>query len=154
MDYVVALTIADVKRIAGRTNTKPESFIDFSSVDRMEFKCPDVRVDGGYFYMTLRRDERGCCIFSVLSGDDIKCSIHGSHPLPCRIYPYTEAGGKVVHRRKFRCERKWDMDKENLDRVRGLLDLREKEIREYEPVAREWNALGGGSRRDFLSFIF
>jgi hypothetical protein len=30
---------------------------------------------------------------------------------------------------------------------------REDEIKEYETAAREWNKRGGGSRKEFLSFI-
>ena len=152
MDYAVALSVEDAKRIIA-AGIEVDYSIDFTPVDDIECRCPDVLVDGRYAYMTLRRDDRGCCILSVLKGDNIKCGVHGLHPLVCRIYPFTEEKGKVAHRRKFRCERKWKPDEETENRIRNLLDLREKEIREYEAVARKWNLSGGGCRKDFLSYI-
>ena len=153
MDYAVALSVEDVKRITENTEFKADFFVDVTPVDEMEFKCQDVRIGGRYVYMTLKRDERGCCVFSQLDGDNIKCKIHGCHPLVCRIYPFTEVEGNVAHRRKFRCERKWNLDGETKKRIRKLLDQREKEVREYEKAAQEWNKKGGGTKSEFLSFI-
>ena len=153
MDYSVALSVEDVRRIVQNTSLKPDAFVDFTPVDESEYRCPDVNVDGEYAYMTLRRDERGCCVLSVLHGNDIRCSVHGFHPLVCRIYPFTELNGKVAHRRKFRCEKKWDLDGKTKRRIRRLLDQRKDEISRYEAVAREWNGGGGGGRKEFLSFI-
>ncbi|MCX6695609.1 MAG: YkgJ family cysteine cluster protein [Candidatus Altiarchaeota archaeon] len=153
MEYIVSLSAMDVRRIAENTKFSPEFFADFTPVDEMESRCQDVRIDGKYFYMTLRRDERGCCVLSKLEGDDIKCMVHGFHPLVCRIYPFTEYEGEVVHRRKFRCESKWQLDLETKDRIKATLEQRDEEIRRFNKIAREWNGRGGGGRKEFLSFI-
>ena len=153
MDYVVPLSIEDVKRIVENARFKPEFFVDFTPVDDMEFRCPDIRIDGLYAYMTLRRDGGGCCVFSFIDGDEMKCRIHSLHPLACRIYPFAESDGRVAHRRKFRCERKWNIDSGNQEGIRKLLKQRDAEIRDYEALALSWNKRGGGSRSQFLSFI-
>jgi Fe-S-cluster containining protein len=144
--YRVSLTHMDVARIMGR-GFMPSDFVDWIDVTDYDTVYPDVLIGSGYRYMVLRRDDSGVCCLANRENNALRCKVHGDHPLVCRIYPYDEISGGVMAGRV--CPYPGVKD------VSGLSAARRSELREYESLARRWNAfprLGRGPA-DFFGFI-
>jgi len=65
-----------------------EELIDWISISDFQSEYPDIRLDNGYFYMVLAKDERGDCVFASRNQHTLRCTIHGRHPILCKIYPF------------------------------------------------------------------
>jgi len=147
-NYFIPLTCSDVKRLVER-GLDPLDYIDFSRVGSIESAYPDVRLGDGYYYMVLRRRADEACALSSESSGNLICSIHGSHPTVCRLYPFDEFTGGF--RGKVTCERYGRADFD----VGELADKRRSEHEEYALKVRQWNGSCRERRSapDFISFL-
>lgn len=82
--YTIPVTTDDVLDIC-RQGHDISDFVAFYPVGSLESEYPDARLTNGYFYMGLKKHSGGACVFLE---DGAGCTIHGSHPLICRIYPF------------------------------------------------------------------
>jgi len=143
--YYVTLTHCDIGRIRDAGHD-PIDFLSCVPVGDIESPHADIRLGGSYHYLTLKRDEGGRCLFARDEGGTIQCTIHGSHPMSCRIYPFDPLTGGA--RRRHICAK---VD-EGSPGLGGLYDDDLEERREYQGLAMAWNSKKVG-RRDLASLL-
>jgi Fe-S-cluster containining protein len=144
-NYAVPLTHADISRLimgGGRAS----EFVDWLPVGSMFSTYPDVRLDGGYHYMVLKRGEDGVCVLSVRRGKAIRCGVHGKHPLLCRLYPYGP-DGKIASDRCGMVE--------HSKALKELALQSRAELEDYSAKVSGWNrnAQKGRSPVDFIDYL-
>jgi Fe-S-cluster containining protein len=144
--YAVPLTHFDLLRI-GRVLEEWAFCVDWLPVGSLDCTHPDVRLSGGYYYMVLGRGEGGACALSEDKGGILRCSVHGSHPLLCRTYPFSHAG-RLLPQARCRGAVKPDGFDE-------LMRLGRQELGEYRSQVESWNRLERPRRRpeDFIRFL-
>ncbi|VVB52721.1 Putative zinc- or iron-chelating domain protein [uncultured archaeon] len=98
--YFVPVSDSDVRRLAA-SDLSPLEYVDFCDVAKIESEQQDIRLDDGYYYMVLKRREDGACVFSRQNNGVLRCSVHGYHPMLCRIYPFNPVNAQL--RDKYSC---------------------------------------------------
>lgn len=146
--YRVPITHADLGRLSAE-GLSAEDVVDWMPVGDFHNTYPDVRLDIGYQYMVLRVREDGACVLSKKDGRGrLLCTIHGRHPPLCRLYPLSQDGTPISHRK---CGRKVRLRPD----LASIVDERTLESGEYSKMVRSWNSRLRRSRksRDFIEFI-
>ncbi|MFH1055924.1 MAG: hypothetical protein V1744_07535, partial [Candidatus Altiarchaeota archaeon] len=142
------VTDSDLRRLSS-AGCDVSDCVGWVSVESFESSYPDVRLNDGYQYMTLRRLDDGTCVLAREEEGNLRCSVHGSHPIVCRLYPYDEKNGGVRGRKLCR---RTSRPREDL---RSLGLLRRGEAEEYSRKVSLWNrsAFVRRGREDFLKYL-
>lgn len=163
---LLPLTDGDVKRIATGTGEKPKDFIRW--VDRHGIEMDDepegfVELRQGKRVMVLRHTSWGCYFL----GKDNRCTIYGSRPLGCRIFPFDgtfDDKGKLKRLKLIQAaDCKYELDgKNDVDAIYKLDQRHEKAGEAWEGRIAEWNAeqkkkkragKSAGTARQFFDFL-
>lgn len=165
-DPILPLTDQDVVRIEQRTGVAALSFVRW--VDRNAIDLDDepeafVRLRQGKRVMVMRQGRGGCHFL----GKDDRCTIYGSRPLGCRIFPfdptYTEQG--KLRRLKLiqATDCLYELDGNNdWSQIRELHERHDAATTRYHERIAEWNRAQAGrvrqgkraqTARDFLTFL-
>lgn len=165
-DPLLPLTDRDVARITQRTGTPAREFVRW--VDRHGIEMDDepeafVRLREGRRVMVMRQRSSGCHFL----GKDDRCTIYGSRPLGCRIFPFDPSyskQGKLVRLQLIQAtDCQYELDGDNdADRVRELHGQHDGATGRYHERVALWNreqtrrARQGRSVQtagDFLAFL-
>lgn len=125
-DPLLPLTDRDVLRIKDRTGASPQSFVrwvDRNGIDMDDEPEAFVRLRQGKRVMVMRQGASGCHFL----GKDDRCTIYGSRPLGCRIFPfdpsYTKQGKlvrlKLIQATECLYELDGDNDASAIQRLHG-----------------------------------
>lgn len=145
--YIVPITHFDVKRIV-EAGFEPAFFVDFFHVGDTQCDYQDIRLGHMHKYMILKRNPGGACIFSLEKDGKLRCGIHASHPMLCRVYPYNPSTGKI--RVKNLCRKNANPGKPDKELFKQELE----EASEYNKKVRMWNALDAPKdAQSFISYI-
>ena len=147
-NYFVPLTCSDLRRLVSAGH-EPSDFLDWIPVGSLDSTYPDVRLSDGYYYMVLGRRGDGACVFSVGCDGSLRCGVHGSHPIVCRLYPFDELSGGFKRKAACAVRREPDFD------VPGLGAQRRLEWGEYSSKVRAWNGrrVEARGREDFVRYV-
>lgn len=165
-DPLLPLTDKDVVRITQRTGDAPQDFITW--VDRNGIDMDDepeafVRLRQGKRVMVMRHQGGGCRYL----GKDDRCTIYGSRPLGCRIFPFDPSFGKQGKLRRLRliqatdCQYELDGDNDP-GAIQELHQRHEAATAAYQLRVAEWNkeqqrrtraGRAAQTAREFLSFL-
>lgn len=151
-DPLLPLTDRDLRRIARRTGHAPRDVVRW--VDRQGIDMDDepeafVMLRQGKRVMTLKH-ERGRCMY--LGADD-RCTIYGTRPLGCRVFPFDPTFGKRDGRLRRltliqATECLYELDGHNdPDKLRDLHERHESETATYYAKVAEWNRAQRARRR-------
>jgi Fe-S-cluster containining protein len=165
-DPLLPLTDKDVVRITQRTGDAPQDFITW--VDRNGIDMDDepeafVRLRQGKRVMVMRHQGGGCRYL----GKDDRCTIYGSRPLGCRIFPFDPSFGKQGQLRRLKliqatdCQYELDGDNDP-GAIQDLHQRHEAATAAYQVRVAEWNkeqqrrtraGRAAQTAREFLSFL-
>lgn len=165
-DPILPLTDRDVLRIKDGTGAAPESFVRW--VDRNGIEMDDepeafVRLRQGKRVMVMRQGAGGCHFL----GKDDRCTIYGSRPLGCRIFPFDPTyskQGKLVRLKLIQAtECLYELDGDNdADAMQRLHGKHNGATSRYHARVAIWNqeqsrrvrhGRVAQSAREFLSFL-
>jgi Fe-S-cluster containining protein len=165
-DPLLPLTDQDVARITKKTGDDALTFVRW--VDRMGIDMDDepeafVRLREGKRVMIMRQGKGGC---HYLGADD-RCTIYGSRPLGCRVFPFDATYTKNGTLRRLRLiqatDCQYELDGENdPDAVQQMQTRHESATAAYQARIAEWNreqvkrkrqGKSVQTARDFLSFV-
>lgn len=165
-DPILPLTDQDVIRIEQRTGVEAQTFVRW--VDRHAIDMDDepeafVRLRQGKRVMVMRQGRGGCHFL----GKDQRCTIYGSRPLGCRIFPFDptyDDRGKLRRLKLIQAtECLYELNGSNdPSAVRDLHERHDGATRRYHERIAEWNRqqarrVRQGKRpqtsRDFLVFL-
>ncbi len=165
-DPLLPLTDQDVIRIQQRTGVAAQSFVSW--VDRHGIDMDDepeafVRLRPGKRVMVMRQGAGGCHFL----GKDDRCTIYGSRPLGCRIFPFDPTFSKQGKLRRLKLipatDCLYELDgKNDPDQIRELHQRHEGATAAYQVRIAEWNKAqsrrvrqgkSAQSAQDFLSFL-
>jgi Fe-S-cluster containining protein len=165
-DPLLPLTDEDVRRIAKRTGDPPREIIRW--VDRWGIEMDDepeafVRLRQGKRVMVLRHQNGGCRYL----GPDARCTIYGSRPLGCRVYPFDPTYDKSGKLRRLKIVQATDcpyeLDGENDPaRLRILYERYDDAHERFNDKIAEWNRIqerrqrsgkAAQTAREFLEFV-
>ncbi|MFC2162224.1 YkgJ family cysteine cluster protein [Candidatus Altiarchaeota archaeon] len=132
----VALNIADVRDIQSSTGIPCKDFIQLIPVDHARSLYHDLRVDGDYYYLSLRKDGSGDCIFLSES----LCTIQEHKPLVCRLYPLGVEDGMPVARKNTVCPERCGIEGLNAEQAR-------QKKAEYEAYLEQVKVMGSFAKR-------
>jgi Fe-S-cluster containining protein len=163
---LLPLTDKDVIRIRQRTGDDPREFVRF--IDRNAIDMDDepesfMRLRQGKRVMILRHQGGGCRYL----GDDDRCTIYGSRPLGCRVFPFDATFSKEGKLRRLKliqaADCRYELDgKNDPDGIRELQQRHESATAAYQARIAEWNREQArrtrqGKRaqtaREFLAFL-
>jgi Fe-S-cluster containining protein len=165
-DPLLPLTDKDVLRITQRTGDDPQDFIiwvDRNGIDMDDEPEAFVRLRQGKRVMVMRHQGGGCRYL----GQDDRCTIYGSRPLGCRIFPFDPSFTKQGKLRRLKLiqatDCQYELDGENdPDAIRELHQRHEAATSAYQARVAEWNkeqtrraraGRAAQSAREFLSFL-
>jgi Fe-S-cluster containining protein len=165
-DPLLPLTDRDVLRIVQRTGDDPQEFITW--VDRNGIDMDDepeafVRLRQGKRVMVMRHQGGGCRYL----GSDDRCTIYGSRPLGCRIFPFDPTYGKDGKLRRLKLiqatDCQYELDGKNDPvAIQELHGRHEGATAAYQVRVAEWNreqarrvraGRAAQTAREFLSFL-
>lgn len=165
-DPILPLTDQDVVRIEQRTGVEAKAFVRW--VDRNAIEMDDepeafVRLRQGKRVMVMRQGRGGCHFL----GKDDRCTIYGSRPLGCRIFPFDPTYNDQGKLRRLKLIQATDclyeLDGNNdWNAVRELHERHDGATTRYHERIAEWNRAQAsrvrqGKRaqtaRDFLTFL-
>ncbi len=146
----VELTPFDIARIAHQEGKKAEEFTALAAAkpdDAFSF-----RINGGRFKFILAKKDGKCCFFRKGA---LNCSIEGSKPALCLIYPFSSSYGVTYVRREAVCPT--DNLRRADDKKMSSSVLRDYywESARYEYSLKIWNryARGNETLEQFYKFI-
>ncbi|HVY26760.1 MAG TPA: YkgJ family cysteine cluster protein [Polyangiaceae bacterium] len=165
-DPLLPLTDQDVLRIQQRTGNDPRSFVrwvDRNGIDMDDEPEAFVKLRPGKRVMVMRQGRGGC---HFLGADD-RCTIYGSRPLGCRIFPFDPSYTKQGKLRRLKLiqatDCQYELDGANEpDAVQDLHTRHEGATQRYQERIAEWNKEQTRRARqgravqtatDFLSFL-
>lgn len=160
------LTDEDVVRITQRTGDEASQFVrwvDRNGIDMDDEPEAFVRLRQGKRVMIMRQGPGGCHYL----GKDDRCTIYGSRPLGCRIFPFDPTYSKDGKLRRLKLiqatDCQYELDGANdAGAVQDLHTRHEAATARYQARIAEWNQeqkrrVRQGKRvqtaRDFLSFL-
>jgi Fe-S-cluster containining protein len=165
-DPILPLTDQDVVRIEQRTGVAASTFVRW--VDRNAIDLDDepeafVRLRQGKRVMVMRQGRGGCHFL----GKDDRCTIYGSRPLGCRIFPFDPTYSEQGKLRRLKLIQATDclyeLDGSNDPNVvRELHERHDGATTRYQERIAEWNRKQAGrvrqgkraqTARDFLVFL-
>lgn len=165
-DPLLPLTDQDVARITKSTGDDATEFVRW--VDRMGIDMDDepeafVRLRQGKRVMIMRQGKGGCHYL----GPDDRCTIYGSRPLGCRVFPFDGTFAKDGKLRRLQliqatdCQYELDGDNDP-NAIRDLQQRHEGVTAKYQVRIAEWNkeqtrrkrqGKSVQTAREFLSFL-
>jgi Fe-S-cluster containining protein len=165
-DPLLPLTDQDVARITQKTGDDATEFVRW--VDRMGIDMDDepeafVRLRQGKRVMIMRQGKGGCHYL----GPDDRCTIYGSRPLGCRVFPFDSTFGKDGKLRHLKliqatdCQYELDGDNDP-NAMRDQQQRHEGVTAQYQVRIAEWNREQARRKRqgksvqtarDFLAFL-
>ncbi len=165
-DPLLPLTDRDVLRISQRTGDRPQDFVrwvDRDGIDMDNEPEAFVRLRQGKRVMVMRQQGGGCRYL----GSDDRCTIYGSRPLGCRIFPFDPSFDKQRKLRRLRLiqatDCQYELDGQNdPEKIRELHARHEGATLAYQARVAEWNReqarrVRAGKRAqtagEFLSFL-
>ena len=165
-DPLLPLTDQDIVRITERTGTPAQEFVrwvDRNGIDMDDEPEAFVRLRPGKRVMVMRQGRGGC---HFLGADD-RCTIYGSRPLGCRIFPFDPSYTKQGKLRRLKLiqatDCQYELDGENDPKtVHDLHERHEATTAHYHQRSEEWNQEQARRKRqgravqtarDFLSFL-
>jgi uncharacterized protein len=80
------------------------------------------------------------CPFLVFVGDHARCGIYESRPGTCRVYPFSDEGGKVFHKPDTLCPDQFSPGGKERKRLQKAIDVYQKEWGIHGQFCAEWNA--------------
>jgi Fe-S-cluster containining protein len=165
-DPILPLTDRDIARITEGTGTPAREFVRW--VDRNGIEMDDepeafVRLRRGKRVMVMRQGRGGCHFL----GKDDRCTIYGSRPLGCRIFPFDPSynkQGKLVRLKLIQAtDCLYELDGVNdLNVVQRLHGRHESATHRYHARVAVWNQEQTRRKRqgrvvqtarDFLAFL-
>lgn len=165
-DPLLPLTDRDILRITKGTGAPAESFVrwvDRNGIDMDDEPEAFVRLRRGKRVMVMRQGAGGCHFL----GKDERCTIYGSRPLGCRIFPFDptyDKQGTLVRLKLIQatdCLYRLDGDNDR-DAVQRLHGRHDSATLRYHARVALWNeqqslrARKGRpvqTARDFLAFL-
>jgi Fe-S-cluster containining protein len=165
-DPLLPLTDQDVARITAKTGDEASVFVrwvDRNGIDMDDEPEAFVRLRQGKRVMIMRQGKGGCHYL----GKDDRCTIYGSRPLGCRIFPFDPSYTKDGKLRRLKLIQATDCQYE-LDgandpgAVQQMHTRHEGATARYQARIAEWNAEQARRKRqgkstqtarDFLSFL-
>lgn len=165
-DPILPLTDQDIVRIQQRVGVEAETFVrwvDRHAIDMDGEPEAFVRLRQGKRVMVMRQGKGGCHFL----GKDDRCTIYGSRPLGCRIFPFDPTYNKQGKLTRLKLipatECLYELDGENdPTAIRDLHDRHDGSTARYHDRIAEWNSeqarrVRQGKRaqtaRDFLVFL-
>lgn len=165
-DPLLPLTDKDIVRITQRTGDDPRDFIlwvDRNGIDMDDEPEAFVRLRQGKRVMVMRHQGGGCRYL----GKDDRCTIYGSRPLGCRIFPFDPTYTKERKLRRLKLiqatDCKYELDGDNdADAISDLHQRHEAATSAYQARVAEWNkeqtrrarsGRAAQTAREFLSFL-
>jgi len=165
-DPLLPLTDQDVLRIRQRTGSDPRTFVrwvDRNGIDMDDEPEAFVKLRPGKRVMVMRQGRGGC---HFLGADD-RCTIYGSRPLGCRIFPFDPSYTKQGKLRRLKLiqatDCQYELDGANdPDAVQDLHARHEGATQRYQERIAAWNKEQARRVRqgravqtatDFLSFL-
>jgi Fe-S-cluster containining protein len=165
-DPLLPLTDQDVMRIQQRTGEEALDFVrwvDRNGIDMDDEPEAFVRLRPGKHVMVMRQGRGGCYFL----GKDDRCTIYGSRPLGCRVFPFDPGYDKRGTLRRLKLIQATDClyeldGKNDPDAMRELQQRHEGATARYHQRVAEWNQeqarrVRQGRRvqtaRDFLTFL-
>jgi Fe-S-cluster containining protein len=82
--------------------------------------------------------DRGCSFLLDIGGHR-RCGIYDIRPGTCRVYPFTDQGNVVKHKRGTLCPRRFDLDEVDHETIRREIEEYQREWNIHAAFAREWN---------------
>jgi Fe-S-cluster containining protein len=160
------LTDQDILRIKQRTGDDPRTYvrwIDRDGIDMDDEPEAFVKLRQGKRVMVMRQGKGGCHYL----GSDDRCTIYGSRPLGCRIFPFDPSYTRQGKLRRLKLIQATDCQYEldganNPEAVQDLHTRHEAATQRYQERIAEWNKQqarrirqGGTaqSAAEFLSFL-
>lgn len=150
-DPLLPLSHDDLRRVSRRTGEDPSEFVRWVTKDEIQMDDePEafVVLRQGKRVMTLAHGRRGCRYL----GKDDRCTIYGSRPLGCRIFPFDpsfDRAGKLRHLKLIDatdCE--YELDGRNdVAEIRALHEKYEDASDAYHQRVAEWNRAQTARRR-------
>jgi Fe-S-cluster containining protein len=146
--YTVSVTGDDLLRLYS-SDRNVQDLVDWEAAGSFDTTYPDVRLVGGYCYMVLKRRPDGSCSLSSKKDGVVRCSVHGSHPMLCQVYPFDDSIGRVSDRRLCRLKPKPPAN------IMSLCKKRRDEKEQYTRKVEMWNREYKGPRRreDFIKYL-
>lgn len=165
-DPLLPLTDQDITRITQRTGTAAQEFVrwvDRNGIDMDDEPEAFVRLRQGKRVMIMRQGRGGC---HFLGADD-RCTIYGSRPLGCRIFPFDPSYKKDGQLRRLKLiqatDCQYELDGQNdAHAIQDLHERHEATTARYQARVAEWNQQQTKRKRqgraaqtahDFLSFL-
>jgi Fe-S-cluster containining protein len=165
-DPLLPLTDQDIERITQRTGHVAEDFVrwvDRNGIDMDDEPEAFVRLRQGKRVMVMRQGRGGC---HFLGADD-RCTIYGSRPLGCRIFPFDPSYTKQGKLRRLKLiqatDCQYELDGQNdPGAMQQLHERHEATTLHYQARIAEWNqeqarrkrqGRAAQTAREFLSFL-
>ena len=165
-DPLLPLTDSDIKRIVRHTGEPTRElvrWVDRNGIDMDDEPEAFVVLRQGKRVMVLKHEGGGCRYL----GSDDRCTIYGSRPLGCRIFPFNP---RFTETRKLRrlqliqaTDCKYELDGDNdLEKIRVLHGKHEAATRTYQDKVAKWNERQAERKRlgrqaqtaaDFFDFL-
>lgn len=82
--------------------------------------------------------DRGCS-FLMDVGGHLRCGVYDHRPGTCRVYPFTDQGARVRHKRDTLCPRRFDLDDLRAEDIRREIARYQDEWLIHAEFAAEWN---------------
>jgi Fe-S-cluster containining protein len=161
--FAVPLTAFDVARIIAKTKKKAEEFVELAPFEGIEasthsaiFFFKNGRL--GEKTLILKRRKVGGAKFCAFWKAGSGCSVWGSHPIACRIYPFAiDEKNTLAYARHFVCPRKWKENEYDAAEVRRNMQKQDEEVEAHNKIIRKWNATmarkKGSGESAFLNFL-
>ncbi len=87
--YWIPVTLDDVARIARYTGLDPEEFTALFHKDMTSgWDYPEIRLRDGRYYLILKKNLDGSCVFNRYVRGNLICEVHEVKPYVCRFYPF------------------------------------------------------------------
>jgi Fe-S-cluster containining protein len=163
---LLPLTDQDVARIQQRTGDDPRSFVrwvDRNGIDMDDEPEAFVKLRQGKRVMVMRQGRGGCHYL----GSDDRCTIYGSRPLGCRVFPFDATFSKQGKLRRLKliqaADCRYELDGSNdPDAMHDMQGRHEGATQRYQQRIAEWNkeqsrrvrqGRSVQTERDFLTFL-
>jgi len=144
-DPLLPLTDSDIKRIVRRTGEATRElvrWVDRNGIDMDDEPEAFVTLRQGKRVMVLRHEGGGCRYL----GPDDRCTIYGSRPLGCRIFPFDPSFADDGKLRRLKLipatDCKYELDGENdITQIRDLHARHTQSTHNYQAKVASWNQL-------------
>ncbi len=156
--YWITVNLDDLARIYSRLGLLPSQVSAlYPKTVAGGWDYPSLQVEGGEYYLVLRKKLDGACIFTKWEGGRLACSIHDYRPLSCRYYPFIYRAEGIASFELFSgavgyCPGVGRGNYHDLSGEASVVESSMAARRRFEEFARRWNE-GGGAGRSIAEFM-